>query len=205
MTKPVNPIPQNTQDKILDVAEAQFAAKGYAGTRLDVIAKIVDIKRPSLLYHFPNKGELYIAVLDRLFEPQLEIIKTVLEQNYDSELLKLEAITRHWIAWAIDNPHYTSMLMHHTASEFRDEFSFWERSSQLVALLEDTLKKGIQKGEVANITTASLFSLITGYTAFYLVIGKEPHEKTLNDTATTDLSTDLMSLVSALLQPKITP
>ena len=202
MTKPVSTKPQNTQDKILDVAEAQFSAKGYAGTRLDEIAKIVDIKRPSLLYHFSNKGELYIAILDRLFEPQLEIIETVLDQNYDSELEKLEAITRHWIAWAIDNPHYTSMLMHHAASKFQDEFSFWERSSNLVNLLEDTLKKGIKKGEIANITTASLFSLISGYTAFYLVMAKESDEQSLSNNAIDNLTTDLMFAVTALLKPK---
>ena len=197
--------PQNTRDRILDAAESQFAAKGYAGTRLDEIANIVDIKRPSLLYHFPNKGELYVAVLERLFEPQIEIMNDVLSQSYDSELKKLQDITRRWIAWVVANSHYTSMLMHHAASAFRDEFDFWQRSSTLVALWEDTLKKGIEKGEVANVSSTSVFSLITGYTSFYLVLGKEHDEQTLSPSAFNELTTDLMHAVDSLLVPEKNP
>ena len=196
---------KSTRDKILDAAEAQFAARGYAGTRLDEIANIVDIKRPSLLYHFPNKGELYVAVLERLFEPQIEIMNDVLSQSYDSELKKLQDITRRWITWVVANSHYTSMLMHHAASAFRDEFDFWQRSSTLVSLWDETLKKGIKKGEVANVSSASVFSLITGYTAFYLVLGKEHEEKNLSATAFNELTKDLMHAVDSLLVPEKNP
>jgi TetR/AcrR family transcriptional regulator len=53
---------------VLQTAQALFAERGYRGTSLRDIAKRIGIKAPSLLHHFPSKQQLYIAVLDRMFE-----------------------------------------------------------------------------------------------------------------------------------------
>jgi TetR/AcrR family transcriptional regulator len=53
---------------VLQVAQTLFAERGYRGTSLRDIAKRIGIKAPSLLHHFPSKQQLYIAVLDRMFE-----------------------------------------------------------------------------------------------------------------------------------------
>ena len=60
--------PADTRDRVLQVAQALFAERGYRGTSLRDIAKRIGIKAPSLLHHFPSKQQLYIAVLDRMFE-----------------------------------------------------------------------------------------------------------------------------------------
>ncbi len=50
------------------MAQALFAERGYGGTSLRDIAKRIGIKAPSLLHHFPSKQQLYLAVLDKMFE-----------------------------------------------------------------------------------------------------------------------------------------
>jgi TetR/AcrR family transcriptional regulator len=60
--------PVDTRDRVLQVAQALFAERGYRGTSLRDIAKRIGIKAPSLLHHFPSKQQLYIAVLDRMFQ-----------------------------------------------------------------------------------------------------------------------------------------
>jgi TetR/AcrR family transcriptional regulator len=57
-----------TAERVLDVAESLFAAKGYKATALGEIARGVGIRSPSLYNHFRSKAALYQAVLDRLIE-----------------------------------------------------------------------------------------------------------------------------------------
>src|SRR5260221_8432477 len=59
--------PPDTRERVLAVAQTLFAEHGYRGTSLRDIAKRIGIKAPSLLHHFPSKQQLYLAVLDRIF------------------------------------------------------------------------------------------------------------------------------------------
>jgi TetR/AcrR family transcriptional regulator len=68
----------DTRDRVLQVAQALFAERGYRGTSLRDIARRIGIKAPSLLHHFPSKEQLYLAVLDRIFEGMEEAASTVL-------------------------------------------------------------------------------------------------------------------------------
>ena len=60
--------PPDTRERVLQVARVLFAERGYRGTSLRDIAKRIGIKAPSLLHHFPSKQQLYLAVLDKMFE-----------------------------------------------------------------------------------------------------------------------------------------
>ncbi len=56
-----------TRARLLDAAEQEFGMGGFGGTRLADIAGRLGIRRPSLLYHFSTKEELYAAVVERTF------------------------------------------------------------------------------------------------------------------------------------------
>lgn len=56
-----------TPERILEAAEAVFAAAGFGAAKLADIAERAGIRRPSLLYHFPNKEALYAATVERIF------------------------------------------------------------------------------------------------------------------------------------------
>lgn len=69
-----------TSTRILDEAEALFAAKGYRATSLGEVADRVGIRSPSLYNHFKNKEALYRAVLDRLIATFNRPLQKMLEQ-----------------------------------------------------------------------------------------------------------------------------
>ncbi|HEY6832554.1 MAG TPA: TetR/AcrR family transcriptional regulator [Pseudolabrys sp.] len=88
---------ERTQQALLTAAEAEFASKGLAGARVDVIAEQADANKRMLYYYFGSKEDLYLAVLERAYgamreternlnladlEP-LEAIKTLVEFKFD--------------------------------------------------------------------------------------------------------------------------
>lgn len=57
-----------TPERLIAVASSEFARRGFEGARLADIAEEVGIRRPSLLYHYPSKQDLYSAVIKSAFD-----------------------------------------------------------------------------------------------------------------------------------------
>jgi AcrR family transcriptional regulator len=66
---------ERTAQRILDVAEALFAERGFEGTSLRAIAAGAGLREPSLYRHFDGKRRLYAAVLDRALAPMAEALR----------------------------------------------------------------------------------------------------------------------------------
>src|SRR5690349_5322407 len=54
--------------RILDAALTVFAIDGFAGARVDAIARLAGLSKPNLLYYFRTKHDLYLAVLKRTLD-----------------------------------------------------------------------------------------------------------------------------------------
>jgi len=65
-----------TRERILDVAEALFAAHGFAGTSMRDIAGAADLTAASLYNHFDGKEALYAAVLERGIRPLVLLMQS---------------------------------------------------------------------------------------------------------------------------------
>ena len=63
-----------TKAKILSAALDEFAAKGFAGTRVDQIAQAAGVNKAMIYYFFTGKEEL----LKELFQSEMEQLKTEL-------------------------------------------------------------------------------------------------------------------------------
>jgi TetR/AcrR family transcriptional regulator len=69
LAKPVGDVrtrnPGRTRERILSAALQEFAAHGFAGARVDVIARRAAINKRMLYHYFGGKKELFRAVLRR--------------------------------------------------------------------------------------------------------------------------------------------
>src|SRR5690606_37828671 len=74
-----------TRVRILDIAEQEFATRGYRGASLSEIASGVGIRTPSLCKHFASKQALYDAVLDRLLEPFVTALTDLIQPPQNAE------------------------------------------------------------------------------------------------------------------------
>jgi len=57
--------PRRSRERILSAALKEFAAKGFAGARVDAIARRASINKRMLYHYFGDKEELFKAILRR--------------------------------------------------------------------------------------------------------------------------------------------
>ena len=100
-----------TRAEILDVAQREFARRGYAGARVDEIAEMTRTTKRMIYYYFGSKEKLYIAVLEQAYSvvraaerdldvahlAPVEAIRTLAELTFDHhdahrDFIKLVAI-----------------------------------------------------------------------------------------------------------------
>jgi TetR/AcrR family transcriptional regulator len=105
-----------TPSRLLDAALDHFAARGIDGARLADIASTAGITRPSLLYHFPSKEQLYAATLERAFAALAVVITTALAHDVDGVgdrdfRARLRALVGGFIGFARAEPAICRLLL----------------------------------------------------------------------------------------------
>jgi TetR/AcrR family transcriptional regulator, transcriptional repressor for nem operon len=68
---------EQTRDRIMDVAEASVLAKGFAATSIDEILYEAGITKSGFFYHFRDKNDLALALIERFRDRDLEVFEEV--------------------------------------------------------------------------------------------------------------------------------
>jgi TetR/AcrR family transcriptional regulator len=108
--------PTDTRDRVLQVAQVLFAERGYRGTSLRDIAKRIGIKAPSLLHHFPSKQQLYLAVLDKMFQ-SLEDAANAIAWGRESRQERMRQAVADAIDFIASHPDFVRIMWKEMADE----------------------------------------------------------------------------------------
>ncbi len=111
---------ERTQRAILEAAEELFARRGFSGTRLEDVAEIVGIRRPSILYYYPDKAQLYDAVLGDVLGGLLERVRGALEAPGELPE-RIEAAISAWVDYVAERPTLARLLLREVADGSADE------------------------------------------------------------------------------------
>ena len=111
--------PQRTMADILQVATREFAEKGLAGARIDVIAEAMRTSKRMIYYYFGSKEGLYIAVLEEEYRRIREAERQLQLDDLSPEdaLRKLVGST---VDYHLAHPDFTRLVM--TENIHRGEF-----------------------------------------------------------------------------------
>jgi TetR/AcrR family transcriptional regulator len=83
-------IQRKNRKAILEAALAVFSAHGFRGSTIDRIAERAGLSKPNLLYYYPSKETIYLAVLEDTLEEWLAPLREM-----DSDGDPLEEIGRY--------------------------------------------------------------------------------------------------------------
>lgn len=98
-----------TRLNILEAAEAEFANKGLAGARVDVVAEEAGANKRMIYYYFGSKEDLYVAVLERVYT-QMREAEARLELDDLPPLDAVRRLVEFKFDYSASHPHLISLL-----------------------------------------------------------------------------------------------
>ena len=167
----------NSRDKILDVAEALFAGRGFAGVGLSAVAEQVGLKKSSLFHHFRSKAVLYAEVLGRVVSriearlgPALEPAGNAAEQ--------IDRIVDELIDALAEHPTSARLLLRSlfeddtpAVVEATDRVRLDDRINALLGRVAAVISRGIESGEFRSVAIPDLLQTLIGATIFHYASG----------------------------------
>ena len=137
--------------EILDAALACFAEHGFAATRLDDVAHRAGVTKGTLYLYFPNKEELFKAVVAQALVPNLERGEALLSAAAEpqSAAALLAEMVRGWAELARSPASAIPKIVISEAGNFPDLARFYREQvvDRGMALLRRVLQLGIARGE----------------------------------------------------------
>jgi AcrR family transcriptional regulator len=158
--------PQQTRRNILDVAIAEFAAKGLSGARVDEIAARTRTTKRMIYYYFGSKELLYAAVLEEMYDGIRET-----EKHLPLEGLPPEAAMRGLVELTFDyhaaHPEFVRLVSVeniHDAQHIAQSPTIRGRNDAVLGMLRRLLARGVADGVFREgVDPLDLHMLISGF------------------------------------------
>ncbi len=136
--------------KILDVAEALFARRGYAGVGLREVADGVGLGKSSLFHHFPTKLDLYNEVMGRVLARLDERISPAI-RSHAGHAERLDRLIDAMVDALAEHPTTARLALRSLFDDVRHdpanpppyERTLWLLIDRFQALLTEGVKAGV--------------------------------------------------------------
>jgi AcrR family transcriptional regulator len=141
--------PERTMADIIEVATREFAEKGLAGARIDVIAEAMRTSKRMIYYYFGSKEGLYVAVLEEAYRR----IRAI-ESDLHLEDLAPEDALRKLVGFTVDyqlaNPDFIRLVMNENM--YRGEFLAQSKAIQKLNVPAiDAVRRVYERGLAAGV------------------------------------------------------
>jgi TetR/AcrR family transcriptional regulator len=153
--------------RILEAATEVFAGVGFAGARVDEIARRAGVNKATIYYHIGDKKALYTRVIHDVFaDLGKRIANNISESQEPEEKLKTYI---HNIAFTLDqHPHIPQIMMRELASGGRHfPEVVTEDFARIFAMLKEILEQGFLKGVFIELDPFILHPMVIGPLIFH--------------------------------------
>jgi AcrR family transcriptional regulator len=167
-----------SREKILEVAEALFARRGYAGVGLREVADGVALGKSSLFHHFRGKGPLYFEVLARVLGRIHDRLAPVLASAGDPA----ERLLR-WVDALVDaiaeHPSSARLLLRALVEDESPQAQSEPEALVAEGILDETLagirrllREGVATGAFRPVSDAHMVQTLIGATVYHFASGE---------------------------------
>lgn len=167
-----------SREKILDVAEALFARRGFAGVGLREVAESAGLGKSSLFHHFRSKVELYLAVVSRVLDRIREHVDPVLRSSA-GPAERLDGFVDALIDALAEHPPTARLLLRGLFED--DDFGpadetqaegFERNLAEVLGELRALFDSGIQTGAFRPVSRSHTIQTLIGATVYHFASGE---------------------------------
>ena len=162
----------NSRDEILEAATAEFAAKGFAGARMDEIAvRAPRTTKRMIYYYFDSKDDLYLAVLERAYANirQVERGVQVDQLSPDEALRTLAERTYNHHTTHPDFIRLVSSENIQRAEHLRRSQTILRENASAIGLLEQVIERGVNDGVFRDdVDALDVHMIISAFACFHV-------------------------------------
>lgn len=164
--------PEARPEEIMKAALTTFINKGFAGTRLEEVARLAGVSKGTLYLYFSSKEELFKAAVRDSLIPHIHNAEQLVEDFEGSATELLRTVFERWASFLLhEELGGLSKLMTSEAANFPDvaEFYMNEVVLRLRKVFANVITRGINNGEfrqlpvdlmVRELTTPVIFATI---------------------------------------------
>jgi TetR/AcrR family transcriptional regulator len=166
-SSPKTPRWERRRIEILAAAEAVFGEKGFAGARLEDVARRLEMRRPSLLYYFGDKDALYDAVFADILDALWSRIEAA--RSADDPMARMEAIASAWVDFLSKRPWAARILLRQIADELPARgHGVQARSAEILSSVREEIDEGVALGLFKPIDAGVFATAIAGASMFWV-------------------------------------
>jgi AcrR family transcriptional regulator len=174
----MNEATASSRDKILEVAEALYARRGFAGVGMREVAEAVGLGKSSLFHHFRSKAQLYLAVVERVLARIEERVQPIVGARAPAG----ERLDR-WIDALVDafaeQPGSARLLLRALFEEDEFEAEDWpegqaaeRRLANVLDGITRLLQQGMRAGEFRAASAPHVVQTLIGATIYHFASGE---------------------------------
>ncbi len=157
----------DTLERILEVAEGEFAREGFAGAHLQSIAEQVGVQKTALYYYFPSKAALYVAVLARMLDTFDQTVRQAIE-NDASHRAKLDRLLSALNELLAERKNYSQILIRIFVDRAEmDASALKEPIERVVGRVLIFFREGVEAGAFRRLSPRHFFQTLLGATVFH--------------------------------------
>jgi TetR/AcrR family transcriptional regulator len=161
----------DTRARMLEVAETQFAQKGYEGAHLESIAQEVGVRKTALYYYFESKEALYTAVLERMLGALEEVVKTGLARDLPTAE-KGTRLAEDLMALLEEHENYSQILIRIFVDRIPiDDSAIQPIVTRIVNSVLAFFSEGVKEGAFRKLSARHFFQSVLGMAIFHYAGG----------------------------------
>jgi AcrR family transcriptional regulator len=167
----------SSRDKILEVSEALFAQRGFAGVGLRQVADAAGLGKSSLFHHFTSKGQLYYEVLGRVLGRIQERLDVALRCQGDP-LGRLERWVEALVDALAEHPASARLLLRglfedREVADPPPEAEEAERVlGRILQQIHRLLREGVDSGAFRRVSVPDTVQTLIGATVYHFASGE---------------------------------